>query len=305
MRLDEDALDGCLDAGGAGPKMFAYPAQSNFSGVQHSLGWIERAQERGWDVLLDAAAFVPTNRLDLGRHRPDFVDLSFYKMFGYPTGVGCLIARRPALARLRRPWFAGGTIRLAAVRVATHSMAVGEAAFEDGTVDYLGLPAVEMGLRHLEAIGIDTVHRRVRCLSEWLLDHLLALRHANGRSLVRLYGPGTTEARGGTIAFDFLDARGGRVDHQEVEKRAAGARISLRTGCFCNPGAAETASGIAGERLATCLRQLEEEDRLDPDDLRRCLDGRLPGAVRVSLGLASNLADVERFLELAATLRQV
>ena len=31
------------------------------------LEWIEQAHEHGWDVLLDAAAFVPTNRLDLSR----------------------------------------------------------------------------------------------------------------------------------------------------------------------------------------------------------------------------------------------
>jgi selenocysteine lyase/cysteine desulfurase len=30
--------------------------------------------------------------------RPEFVALSFYKMFGYPTGIGALIARRDALA---------------------------------------------------------------------------------------------------------------------------------------------------------------------------------------------------------------
>ena len=32
------------------------PAQSNFSGVQHPLEWIEQAHAHGWDVLLDAAA---------------------------------------------------------------------------------------------------------------------------------------------------------------------------------------------------------------------------------------------------------
>ena len=46
-------------------KLLAYPAQSNASGVQHSLEWIKKAQEQGWDVLLDAAAFVPASKLDL------------------------------------------------------------------------------------------------------------------------------------------------------------------------------------------------------------------------------------------------
>ena len=99
-------------------------------------------RRRGWDVLLDAAAFVRTNRLDLGRWHPDYVALSFYKMFGYPTGVGALIARRAALRKLHRPWFAGGTITVASVQADSHYLAAGAAAFEDGTLDYANIPAV-------------------------------------------------------------------------------------------------------------------------------------------------------------------
>jgi hypothetical protein len=39
-----------------GMREFAYPAQSNFSGVQHPLAWVDRAHAAGYDVLLDAAA---------------------------------------------------------------------------------------------------------------------------------------------------------------------------------------------------------------------------------------------------------
>ena len=73
--------------------LFAFPAQSNFSGVQHPLTWIAQAQDAGYDVLLDAAAFAPACRLDLSRWHPDYVSLSFYKIFGYPTGIGALLAR--------------------------------------------------------------------------------------------------------------------------------------------------------------------------------------------------------------------
>ena len=163
--------------------LFAYPAQSNFSGVQHPLEWIDLARAKGWDVLLDAASFAPTNRLDLTRWRPDFVTLSFYKIFGYPTGVGCLLARKESLAKLRRPWFAGGTITVASVQGDKYYLAEGAAAFEDGTPDFLALPAVEIGIEHIEAIGIDTIHERVRCLTGWLLDNLRELaRPTDSRS---------------------------------------------------------------------------------------------------------------------------
>ena len=142
LRVEDGLLARYLtDTAGDHHNLFAYPAQSNFSGVQHPLEWIEQAHAHGWDVLLDAAAFVPTNRLDLGRWHPDFVALSFYKMFGWPTGVGCLLARREALAKLERPWFSGGTIVAAFVQREYYQSAPGAAHFEDGTVNYLNLPA--------------------------------------------------------------------------------------------------------------------------------------------------------------------
>ena len=51
-------------SGFAAGNLFAFPAQSNFSGVQHPLTWIAQAQGCGYDVLLDAAAFAPASRLD-------------------------------------------------------------------------------------------------------------------------------------------------------------------------------------------------------------------------------------------------
>lgn len=117
LRVSSEQVIETLERGNhSGHRLFSYPAQSNFSGVQHPLAWVEEAHARGWDVLLDCAAFAPTNRLDLARVKPDFVPLSFYKIFGYPTGVGALIARYAALAKLRRPWFAGGTITITSVQ---------------------------------------------------------------------------------------------------------------------------------------------------------------------------------------------
>jgi len=299
LRADEDELKKRFDlAKPGGYNLFAYPAQSNFSGIQHPLEWIDQAHEKGWDVLLDAAAFAPTNRLDLSRWHPDFVPLSFYKMFGYPTGVGCLLARREALGKLHRPWFAGGTITVASVQGDKFYYADGEAAFEDGTVNYLNLPAVEIGLKHLNAIGIETIHDRVMCLTGWLMDNLLALHHRNGAPLIKLYGAPTTQQRGGTVTMNFYDADDRNIDHRLIEQAANKENISLRTGCFCNPGGGEIALGITKPELDTCFHQPSKQ-RLTIDDFRLCIDGKSTGAVRVSAGLVSNFEDVYRFVEFA------
>jgi selenocysteine lyase/cysteine desulfurase len=299
MHVDPGALARGLElAPPGGHRLFAYPAQSNFTGVQHALEWIPWAQERGWDVLLDAAAFAPTNRLDLGRWHPDFVDISFYKIFGYPTGTGCLLARKSALRKLRRPWYAGGTITFSSVLGDGHYLTPGSAGFEDGTVNYLSLPAVERGLGHIEAIGIETIHTRVMCLTGWLIEQLVALRHSNGRPVVRLYGPARTAGRGGTVQVNFFDPDGRMIDCTLVEQLANQVRISLRAGCHCNPGAREVALGLSREELAGCFVDAEQ---LAFEQFLQVIEGKTAGAVRASLGLASTFADVYAYARFAST----
>jgi selenocysteine lyase/cysteine desulfurase len=248
-------------------------------------------------VLLDAAAFIPTNRLDLAVVKPDFVTVSWYKAIGYPTGIGSLIVRHEALERLRRPWFAGGTIGIASVAEPRHTLAPGLPGFEDGTIDFLGLPAIEIGLRHLEQVGVDAIHDHVQRLTRRLLVRLAGLRHPNGAPGVRLYGPPDDRDRGGTVPFNLLDADGGLVDFRAVESHAAASRVSVRTGCFCNPGASETARGIT----AAEMRRLFALDRPPTRvDLREIFGDKALGAVRASVGIASNDADVDRLAAVLA-----
>ena len=105
-----------------GNSLFAYPAQSNFSGEKYPLDWINVLKRVGESsvantkrchgncqtpeenshedarcqgnryVLLDAAGYVCTSQLDLRRYQPDFVPISFYKIFGFPTGLGEFIS---------------------------------------------------------------------------------------------------------------------------------------------------------------------------------------------------------------------
>ena len=173
-------------------------------------------------------------------------------------------------------------------------MSCGAEAFEDGTVDYLGIPAVEFGLDLLESVGMATIHQRISCLTGWLLDPLCALRHPNGRRLVRFYGPETSVGRGGTLSFNLYDADGRVFDHRMVDGRAFQRNISLRTGCFCNPGAGEVALGLTEDQLTRCFR--DAGDRMDREDLMRCISAESGGAVRISLGFASNFADAYAFL---------
>ncbi len=144
---------------------------------------------------------------------------------------------------------------------------------------------------------MDRIHRRVRCLTGWLIDQIHALHHSNGRPLAQIYGPLCCEGRGGTVAMNFMDIQGRVFDHEEVERRANSRKISLRTGCFCNPGAGEVALGLSRDELLTCFSGAH--NRMTYQDFRGCIDKDGTGAVRVSVGLASNFRDVHAFIQFA------
>jgi selenocysteine lyase/cysteine desulfurase len=136
------------------------------------------------------------------------------------------------------------------------------------------------------------------CLTEWLLRELTALAHPSGVPLMRIYGPVDSAMRGGTVTLNFYDRDGHFIDHRLVEKRANAVGISLRTGCFCNPGDGELALGISADELTSCFVR---HDRLTLDEFRRCIDDKSTGAVRISVGLATTFADVYACVTFART----
>jgi selenocysteine lyase/cysteine desulfurase len=281
--------------------LVAFPAQSNFSGVRHPLSLVTYAKSLGYDVLLDIAGFAPSHTFSL-RHCPaDFAALSFYKLFGYPTGLGALVARREALERLRRPWFAGGTVTYASVHADIHRLRRRHEGFEDGTQNFLGIAALAAGFALLEEVDMTRLSAHVARLASKFLAELTALRHTNGAPVARLYGPRDMRTRGGTIAFNVCDRDGNAIPYSDVEMKATRANIAVRGGCFCNPGCAEVALTLDPTRTAACLATLGADFTVER--FADCLDSPV-GAVRVSFGLANNDDDIRRAIELIATFRE-
>jgi molybdenum cofactor sulfurtransferase len=293
LTINETELNKNLDLfPGSINKLFAYPAQSNASGVRHSLNWIRKAQDRGWNVLLDAAAFVPTSALDLSKHQPDFVCMSFYKMFGYPTGIGCLLVKKTKFNLLRKPWYAGGTITLSANAYSAHFLRNGHARFENGTLNYLEIPAIKTGLDFLTGIGMENICTQIKLLSDKFLKSVLPITHDNGQPLIKLYGPQNSENRGANFLINFFDDAGIQYPCTFIEQLAGENNLSIRTGCFCNPGIDELNNGISESQLRKYFTSRSDGDY---DDMISVL-GKTRGAIRISLGLPANESDIQRFV---------
>jgi selenocysteine lyase/cysteine desulfurase len=155
----------------------------------------------------------------------------------------------------------------------------------------------------LERVGVETVGERVSCLADWLLRQLLQLEHSNGKPMVRIYGPANSDRRGGTIALNFYDPEGHLLDYRRLEELANQEGISLRTGCFCNPGAGETAEGLTAEDMRAGLAGGSEMTLSRFMQVVQQRDNKSVGAIRVSLGLATNFSDVYHFIQFAVRFR--
>jgi selenocysteine lyase/cysteine desulfurase len=212
---------------------------------------VRGAQACGYRVLLDAAACLSTSRLSLTETPADSVQF---------------VSVQNRRARLQD----------------------GAAAFEDGTPDFLSMPAICDGLRWFERVGVERIGDHVESLTALVLDRL-----TSPGSGVIVYGPHQMIARGGTIAFNVT--RGNQVvDYETVEAAARERGIAIRRGCFCNPGAAEHAFGIDAARARACLKGPFTIPRF-----RTCLGDDTPvGALRASIGVATSSRDVDRLIAL-------
>ncbi|EFJ48731.1 hypothetical protein VOLCADRAFT_40621, partial [Volvox carteri f. nagariensis] len=297
-------------AGPSGPRhLLALPVECNFTGDRQHLADAVRndaggggaaasgRESRGrWLVLLDAAKACATAPPDLSVVPADFVVLSYYKIFGYPTGLGALVARKDALALLAagKSYFGGGTVEVAVADRPYHVRRQGAPGFEDGTPPFTSIAAARHGFAFLHRLGgLPAVHRHSCCLARWLTIRLAALRHANGTPVCMLYGSVLDAEHGPTVSFNLLRPDGSWVGYTEVGRLAAMHGLVLRTGCFCNPGACAEWLGLTAEDL---IRHHKAGHVCwDDHDLA---DGRPTGAVRVSLGAVSTFEDVHAVLQL-------
>ena len=297
LKLDEQDLTAKLtEYAVCKNKLFAFPAQSNVSGIKHPLAYVTLAEQHGWDVLLDAAAFAPSNQLDLNTIKPSFVTISFYKIFGYPTGLGCLLIRKDKFDKLVKPWYAGGTIALAAASYQAHQLVNNHERFEDGTLNYLDIPAIKIGLEHINKVGMEHINTRVKCLTDWLIKNLLELKHTNGQPLIKIFGSHSVEERGGTLVLNFYTSQGKSYPFWLIEGEANKYKISIRTGCFCNPGIDEINHQIEADELEYYFTHNKS------GDFKHMMEhiGKLRGAVRISVGLVTNFNDVFAFYQFAS-----
>lgn len=256
-------------------------------------------------TLLDAAALVSTTQLDLSNTStaPDFVALSFYKIFGFPNLGALLVKKSSSQVLMNRKFFGGGTVEMV-ISVndswsskKSHNV---HSRLEDGTLPFTSIFALDLAIdTHRKIYGpspMKTISAHTSRLIKKLYDDLTSLRHSSGIPVIVVYKDaaavyGQAKLQGATIAFNIQSPKGDIVSFADVEKEADKNSISVRSGSLCNPGG-----------IATYLKWSPKELRAAYDEGHRCSEplaqvfGKPIGVVRVSLGAMSSDEDVQRFV---------
>lgn len=282
--------------------LFAFPAEENFAGKKLPLDLVRKFKETdfgnkfaegNWYVLIDAAAYLPTNKLDLSKIKADFVVMSFYKIFGFPN-LGALVVKNDLIPNLRKMGFAGGSVVMATCgKDFALLQPRGCSRFEDGTVPFLSIIALKEGFKKLNEIGIENISKHTWCVTRELFVRLSNLRHSNGRLVCKIYGnhfKNDPNKQGGIISLNILDSKGNYVGYNNVMQKAAKENINIRAGCHCNPGACTKINGLTDDQVEEYYKGKSScHDSID------VVNGIPLGALRISLGAYSTMEDVEAF----------
>jgi molybdenum cofactor sulfurtransferase len=300
--------DGCaLCQGIQYSHLLAFPLECNFGGTRANMKQITALvgeAKSSWFTLLDIAKAASTGPVSLKSADSDFAVLSFYKLFGEPTGMGALIVKQNAFELLRDGpghYQGGGSVD---IMIPGQDVCVprseGLARLSHGTSHFRGIQTLSHGFDELEKRGgMHRIHEHARSLARELTRRIESLRHRNGNRAVVLSGAWADSSQrdtaGPTVTLNILRYDGSFVGYNEVSKLALlwNPPMQFRSGCFCNPGACQEALNLSDRQA---LHNFETMGHVCGDHID-LVDGRPTGAIRISFGKDSLWEDMDVFVQ--------
>ncbi|KAK6542755.1 hypothetical protein TWF694_006696 [Orbilia ellipsospora] len=287
-----------------GIKLIAYPAQSNMNGRRSPLEWcgqIRRNKSKTY-TLLDAAAFLTTGNLDLSAHdeAPDFISMSFYKIFGFPDLGGLIVRKSSADILTKRKYFGGGTVEMVISVDSNWHVKRKEIheSLEDGTLPFHNIVALGHAMDVYQELYASpkNVSAHTAALAKSAYNRLSTMKYSNGSLVCEMhkdplatYEDATTQ--GPTIAFSVHGPDGAYIGKSKVEEAAIKQKIHIRSGGVCNPGGIATVLGLSSQEL-----QKNYAAGMRCGDNNDLMAGKPTGILRLSLGAMSSMADVDKFI---------
>lgn len=260
---------------GSHADLVAVTGASNVTGELWPVEELTQVSHRhGARLLLDAAQLAPHFPISITDLEVDYMAASGHKLYA-PYGVGVLIGR-PDWLQQSTPYLRGG----GAVDFVTTNEVLWTALpdrQEAGSPNVVGAVALGAAVQVLEGYGMERLAREELELARYARHRMNAVPKVN---VYRLWADGAD--RIGVVPFN-VDG----YEHSQVAAiLSAEFGIGLRHGCFC---------------AHPLMADLLELDSADADEIRSGFRAghrpRVPGAVRMSLGLGTTRAEVDYFVD--------
>jgi molybdenum cofactor sulfurtransferase len=292
-----DTNDNTNDINNNCVNLFIMPAESNFSGKLYDRKLInEVKKEFGETIFLyDVAKYISTNELDMSDNLIDIVPISFYKIFGFPTGLGALIVKKSISKYLNKTYYGGGTIIVNSsynnYHVKNNNFVE---RFEDGSPNYINIIYLE---KFLDNKYINTV--KIKIITYYFLQKISDLKYQNGKHVFEIYDLNAElnfkefcKKHGTIVSFNLLKSNEDYIGYKQVELLLNENNISVRTGCLCNSGA--------------CMKNL----KFTPDNIKHnfelghdcnnfieIIDNKITGVIRASFCEKNTLDEIDYFIK--------
>lgn len=240
-------------------KILAISGASNVLGIHNDLAEISRIVHRyGSHLLVDAAQLVAHRKVDMEGCGIDYLAFSAHKVYA-PFGCGGLMAKKDLI---------------------NFSSAELEFIKSSGEENAGGIAALGKSLLLLQRIGMELIQEKEQALTS------LALRRLAQVPGIMIYGMKDPDSprfaqKGGIIVFNLKAIMAPRVAKELAERGG----IGVRCGCHC--------AHILIKHLVGVPPLLERFQRLLVTLFPKL---RLPGVVRISLGIENSSDDVDKLI---------
>ncbi len=240
-------------------KLVTVSGASNVLGVYNNLGEISRiVHQYGASLMVDAAQLIAHRKVEMEVDGIDYLAFSAHKVYA-PFGCGVLVVKKGLL---------------------TFSPAEMELIRLSGEENAGGIAALGKALVLLQRIGMDLIREEEQDLTR------LALHGLGKIADLRIYGVKDTDLpgfaqKGGVITFSLKGIQPNRVARELAERGG----IGVRYGCHCAHILIKHMLGVSPllARFQGLMLTLFPKIRL-------------PGLVRVSLGIGNSREDIDNLI---------
>ncbi|MFA6401089.1 MAG: aminotransferase class V-fold PLP-dependent enzyme [Salinivirgaceae bacterium] len=241
-------------------KLVAISGASNVLGICNNIEEISRIVHKyGAHMLVDAAQLVAHRKIDMEKCGIDYLAFSAHKVYA-PFGCGVLVVRKGLLH-----------FNLEELELIQLS----------GEENVAGIAALGKSLMLLQRIGMELIYKEEQALTK---QALLGMAQIRG---LKIYGVKHPESPGfvhklGVIVFSI----DGNMPNRVANEMALWSGIGVRSGCHC--------AHIIIKHILTIPPFIERFQRLIQTMFPKL---RLPGLVRVSLGIGNSREDVDTLIQ--------